>query len=110
MNKYFSFDGLTARSEYWATTIIILVGSVVSGFIGGFFGGVGSSLESSGLVAFGLISMFIGLIACFWASLAVTARRCRDAGITPWWALTLLLPYISIIAIIVFGCIATEEK
>jgi uncharacterized membrane protein YhaH (DUF805 family) len=40
---------------------------------------------------------------------AVTYRRCRDIQINPWFALTLLVPTINIIAIIVFGILPKGE-
>ena len=110
MNKYFSFDGLTTRSDYWATLIIIFLASVVFGFIGGFSSTRGELTDNSALVFSGLLTMFIGLVACGFANLALVARRCRDAGLSPWWTLVMIIPYVSIVASIVFGCIPTENK
>lgn len=110
MTKYFSFEGLTARSEYWATVIVILICSIISGFIGGYSSSVGTMTADSALIVLGAFAMVIGLVVCVWANLALTARRCRDAGLSPWWTVVMVIPYISIIATIVFGCLPTENK
>lgn len=103
--KYFEFIGTSSRSEYWAINLIsylvflpilLIVGFIVS--VGGFTG-----------VIVGLLLIFLGGIAITWLALAVTVRRCRDAGLNPWFTLTVLLPYIAVIPIIIFGCIPKKE-
>jgi len=43
-----------------------------------------------------------------WAVIATTVRRCRDAGISPWFAGTILIPWFAIIPFIVFGCLKSD--
>jgi uncharacterized membrane protein YhaH (DUF805 family) len=63
----------------------------------------------AGIVLGVLIMMVFGVIT-IWLDLATAVRRCRDAGINPWFVLTILIPYLGWIAVIVFGCIASESK
>ena len=98
VKEYFNFNGDATRQEYWAVIIISIIAMVI-GFI---------ALEDSSTIA-----IFVGLgiiVATIWAILATTVRRLRDAGLSIWWILVTLVPYIGTIATIVFGCIASKEK
>ena len=52
-------------------------------------------------VMFGIVFMLGTAVALTWLVFAVTVRRCRDIGISPWFTLSLLIPYIAIIPFIV---------
>lgn len=105
IKKFLSFEGKSTRSEYWAINLcsyVVLLGA----------GLVSALIIMSGI--FGLISgvlLILGTaIMLAWLVFAVTVRRCRDIGISPWFTLSLLIPYIAIIPFIVFGCLKSEEK
>lgn len=105
IEKYFTFTGKATRSEYWGVNIIaylllipvLLIGAIFT--MGGLIGSV-----IGGLIILG------GVIALTWSVLATTARRCRDAGINPWFAGTIVIPWFAIIPFIVFGCLKTEKS
>lgn len=103
--KYFEFTGRATRSEYWGTNLVaylLLIPVVMLGALftlGGIIGAV-----------VGALIIIAGVISLTWAVLATTARRCRDAGINPWFTLAVLIPYIAIIPWIVFGCLKTEKE
>ncbi len=104
MFKYFSFEGTASRSEYWGVYVL----SVLIGFVVGLTFGVMMAVD----VSFAIVGV-VGLIALavggFWLSLATGARRCREAGISPWWAAALLIPYLGFIVAIVLGCISPDN-
>ena len=56
--------------------------------------------------AFGAFGAFVIVLGACWVQLATVARRCRDAGITAWWCLATFVPWVSYVALIVFGCLA----
>lgn len=97
MTKYFNFNGVAKRQEYWAVIVLsilaIIVGSV-------------ALLDLSGLGTLVALAIFVATI---WAILATTVRRLRDAGLSIWWILTLFIPYVSFVAQIVFGVVGTVE-
>ena len=103
--KYLSFEGRATRSEYWGVYIIsyllllpvLLVGAVLT--MAGMFGSI-----------VGGLLMLAGVVVLTWCILATAARRCRDAGISPWFAGTILIPWLTLIPFIVFGCLKTESK
>jgi uncharacterized membrane protein YhaH (DUF805 family) len=89
----FDFNGVAKRQEYWA----VLIGSIVA------FLFVLVGIEAAplfGLLAFPLL----------WILLATTVRRLRDAGLNVWWVLVIFIPYVSFVAHIVFGVLATKEE
>lgn len=103
--KYFEFNGRATRSEYWGVNIIsyllllpiLLIGAIFT--LGGLMGAV-----------IGGLLILAGVIALTWIIIATTVRRCRDAGISPWFAGTILIPYFALIPWIVFGCLKTEKE
>lgn len=105
MTRYFSFKGTAKRQEYWAVVLILIAISVVGGAVlqGLMFTGVtGLYLGTIGIIAL--------LIAGLWVQLATGARRCRDAGISAWWVLLYLIPYVNFIFMIVIGCLKTNQE
>ena len=97
MKEYFKFDGTAKRQEYWAVILLSIV-AYIAGFV---------VLESGALGALIALAIFI---AALWATLAVTVKRLRDAGLNTWWILAVLIPYVGTIATIVFGVIGSKEN
>jgi len=69
--NYINFSGRTSRKDYWLTVLLLLIVSLVLGAI---------------LQVLCVIWELIILLP----SLAICARRLRDAGFSPWWLLLLL--------------------
>ena len=97
MKDYFKFDGTAKRQEYWAVIVLSIV-AYIAGFI---------VLESGALGA--LLALVI-FVAALWALIAVTVKRLRDAGLSTWWTLAILVPYVGTIATIVFGFISSADN
>jgi uncharacterized membrane protein YhaH (DUF805 family) len=102
--KYFDFAGLATRSEYWGVTVVNFLVMMVVVLIG-----VVIAMAGSVAAFIGGLVIIAACIAGTWVGYAVIARRCRDAGINPWFTLTVLIPYIGFIAFIVFGCLSTVK-
>ena len=96
MKEYFKFEGTAKRQEYWAVILLSIVAYVV-GFI---------ALESGDI---GVLISLVIFIAALWATIAVTVKRLRDAGLNTWWILAILIPYIGTVASIAFGVIGSKE-
>jgi len=97
VKDYFKFNGTAKRQEYWAVIIAAIVAYAV-GFI---------ILDSGSLGVLIALGVFV---AAFWAMLAVTVKRIRDAGLNTWWILAILIPYVGTVASIVFGCIGSAKE
>lgn len=106
MEKYFSFQGVSTRSEYWGVMIIATVLAFVVGFIAGLIMAAGSSLSA----IFGGLLLLATVVASAWVSLATCVRRCRDAGINVWWTAGACVPYVGWIVAIVIGCLKTDAQ
>lgn len=104
MGKYADFHGLASRSEYWAVIILTYITfSITAGLASLFF----LSMDMTG-VFLGLSSLSFLIVIHLGIILATTARRCRDAGINPWWTAVLFVPGLGLIATLVFGIIGTK--
>lgn len=105
IEKYFSFYGRAARSEYWGTQIV----SYIIFFVVAMLAALVSTAGGPSLtIAIGVF-IFLMVIPLTWVIMATTARRCRDAGINPWFTATIFIPYLAIIPWIVFGCLSTVK-
>lgn len=104
VTPYFNFQGKSTRSEYWAVNLFCYVILLLSALVS-----ILSMMSGVLGVIFGIVFMLGSAIALTWLVFAVTVRRCRDIGISPWFTLSLLIPYIAVIPFIVFGCLKSEE-
>ena len=87
MTKILSLQGRASRSEWW---IITITGGVVAQIA--YSIALISGFQQSGpkWMVFAL-AVVVGL-AALWATFAVTARRFRERGDSPWMALLLIVP------------------
>jgi uncharacterized membrane protein YhaH (DUF805 family) len=102
--QYITTEGRATRSEYWGvylSTWLILAIVTVLFFILTLTGMMG--------IVIGSIIMIVTALTLTWAMLATAIRRCKDAGISPWFTLSFLVPYINFIAFIVFGVLNTDK-
>lgn len=91
MTKYFSFNGVATRSEYWVMILIVAAIGIIVG-----------STESVALM------ILVG-IPLVWFQWSTYVRRIRETGNNPWWVLLFLLPVVNVIALIVFGVMKPAE-
>ena len=110
MEKYFKFDGVATRSEYWGVMIIATALAFVAGLFGGFVLGFGGAGGSTLAVILGGLILLATIVISAWATIATCVRRCRDAGINVWWTLGACVPYVGWIVAIVIGCLKTDEQ
>ena len=98
MKEYFSFNGVAKRQEYWAIHIVSILALILAM----------AMLEGAG--ALGALTALIILVGTLWAVLAVTVKRIRDTGLSTWWLLVVLVPYVGTVATIVFGCLSSAKQ
>jgi len=112
--KYFDFKGSASRSEYWGVYLIswALLGLTSSLSFLLFLLSLPFTVVLVGLIGW-IVSLAIicaGSILSCWLWIATTIRRCNDAGINPWFAITILLPPpFGTIPVIVFGCLKSDS-
>jgi uncharacterized membrane protein YhaH (DUF805 family) len=112
--KYFSFTGTASRSEYWGVYLIswALLGLTSSVAFILFVLSLPFTIVVVGLLGW-IVSLAIicaGSVLSCWLWIATTIRRCNDAGISPWFAITIVLPPpLGTIPVIVFGCLKPDD-
>ena len=90
-NHYVDFSGKATRTQFWMFVLWNIIISFVLGLICGIFlkGGAANT-----------IATIYGL-ALLLPSLAISARRLKDAGFTPWLLLLGLIPGIGWIILVI---------
>ena len=88
-SKYFDFSGRTSRKDFWLTWLCLILLGIVIGVV------------TMILPVLLFISWVYGLIILI-PSLAIGARRLRDAGFSPLWLLLLLIGIGALILIILW--------
>lgn len=110
MKNYFSFNGLAKREEYWAVTILAIFVSWIPYVISLVMAGL-VAMANSVLGGFFIFVATVGwLSGLIWAVVATTVRRCRDAGISPFWCLLYFIPVINFWFYIVAGILKSNDQ
>ena len=106
LTQYYKFSGRSTRSQYWGTIILNYFASMTVALIGALM----CSIADGTGALIGLPILVIAFVSYVWIWLAAVYRRCNDAGISTWFTWLAILPYIALIAGIVFGCIPTKAE
>ncbi len=89
-NKYADFEGRARRSEYWYFVLCVIIINVI--------------LNILALLPFvGFLISFVAIIVSLLLlcpGLAVTVRRLHDVGMSGWWLLLGLIPFVGLILLI----------
>ena len=102
MTHYFSFLGQAKRSRYWATIAGVMAASFLCSIL---FEEIIVWVLPAPIVGLLLIALGIALV---WLQLAVATRRCRDARISPFWSILLIVPAINLMALIILGVLPSR--
>ena len=86
-NHYFDFSGRASRQTYWMFILVYVIISVVLTIID----------RSMGM---NVLNMLFSL-AVLLPSLGIAARRLHDTGMSGWWLLLSLIPFLGTIVLII---------
>lgn len=106
--NYAVFRGRASRSEYWYWTLFLMPAGATIGGIAAVF--IGVSFEpalNDGSVFDGLVVLLI--LPFVLPSLAVSVRRLHDVGMSGWFILVTVIPWLGSLAAIVFGLIPGQD-
>ena len=112
LSKYFEFEGVINRSQYWAILVLsflLYLGSVFVGAMAWSFIYIllGFSLENfDELVKIIYVPLFLVLA---WIWLAAGAKRCRDMDVSPLWLILWCLPWVGFFTVILFGVLPSKD-
>ena len=106
LKPYADFSGYTSRKEFWLSYVAMLVASIgLTGFVLLLMAVAG---VSGGLIATVLCSIVgLGLLV---PGIAIGVRRLRDAGLSPWFMLVVLVPGLGALALLVMFCLPTKYE
>ena len=99
LKKYATFEGRSPRRAFWYFYLVILLISLAL------------ALPSViwDLKIF-LVFLVIFSFAMIIPYVSVSVRRLHDAGMSGWWFLISLIPYVGVIMFLVMGCLKSEPK
>jgi uncharacterized membrane protein YhaH (DUF805 family) len=81
MGSYFSANGRISRKTYWLNWLLPVIGlQIVAAVLDVLF----SPVDPSSGERIGIFGALLALIL-FWPSIAMTAKRLHDRGMTGWW-------------------------
>ena len=113
-NNYSRVDGRMHRGEFWWFTLansLILYG--VGGFliyaVNGFSGATGNPFGNP-LETIVTIIFFIYFLAIFLPSLSAQVRRLHDVGLSGWFLLLYLIPYLGAIIILIIDIVPSSPR
>lgn len=104
----FSLRGRRKRLPYFlamAVSTVIFVAAVNTGEP--FMAAVEYTSDDATLIAG--FACFVVMMTALWVQVCVSAQRCRDAGISAWWAVCALPPIISLVLFVALLFAHTEE-
>ena len=98
MKQLFDFTRAVNRGEFWTVQIVaVLLQFMLLSFI------------QPGVGPGGAVVIVIAMLALLIIALANLVCRIRDTGNNVLWVLACFIPYIGLIAWIVFGCLETKK-
>ena len=103
---YADFSGVTSRKKFWLCYVAMIVASI--GLTGLVLLLMAVAGVSGGLIATILCSIVgLGMVV---PGLAISVRRLRDAGLSPWLLLVSLVPGLGALALLVMYCLPTKYE
>jgi uncharacterized membrane protein YhaH (DUF805 family)/cold shock CspA family protein len=107
--NYANFRGRARRKEYCGYVLLYIIAAMVIGTVALFLDGSAGNLDGgeTPVVTLGLFGLLV--LATFIPSLAVTIRRIHDIGLSGWFWLLGLIPYIGWLIILVFALVPSQK-
>ncbi len=112
-NIYFSFQGKMRRKEYWFALIpIIIIANILGYYLGKEYAYMDAYPLSESNSSMGLSLMLIFVLSVFLVvgKLFIAAKRCADMGISKFWGLVVVIPFIGDIFALIIGLIPSKES
>jgi len=108
-SNYANFRGRARRKEYWGyvlfyTILLLIVFGIGIALDGGAGNLVGQEIPTATIMLGGLF-----LLATFIPGLALVVRRQHDIGLSGWFYLLILLPYVGGLIVFVFTLIPSQK-
>ncbi len=110
-SNYVNFRERARRKEYWGFYLFWMLAAIGLALLGlmidGSIGNLGSTSSYGPIASLTLPGLFV--LATFLPALAITIRRQHDIGLSGWFYLLILIPYIGGMIIFVFSLIPSQK-
>lgn len=107
--NYVNFQGRARRKEYWGYFLFWLIACVVIIIVGLLIDDRLHNLTPNKTPVVSLVAGGLFALATFLPSLAMVIRRQHDIGLSGWFYLLILIPYIGGLIIFVFSLIPSQK-
>jgi uncharacterized membrane protein YhaH (DUF805 family)/cold shock CspA family protein len=105
--NYFNFRGRARRKEYWGFALFGILAFAALSLAGMALDGAMGNMDAP-YVTILLLGLFVlGMII---PSISVTVRRIHDIGLSGWFYLLVLLPYVGWLILFVFALIPSQAR
>lgn len=108
-DNYVNFHGRARRKEYWGYYLFWLIACAVIAVIGVVIDGGMDNLDGYETPVATLVGVGLFGLATFLPGLAMVVRRQHDIGLSGWFYLLILIPYIGSLIIFVFSLIPSQK-
>lgn len=108
-DNYVNFHGRARRKEYWGYYLFWLIACAVVAVIGVAIDGGMDNLDGYETPVATLVGVGLFGLATFLPGLAMVVRRQHDIGLSGWFYLLILIPYIGGLIIFVFSLIPSQK-
>ncbi len=55
------------------------------------------------------LAWMVWTLPFLWIGVSMTVRRAFDSRVSPWWALSILVPFVNLLAMLIFACLPSRE-
>lgn len=104
--KYARFSGYTSVKEFWLTYVALMVASMAAGGLALLLMGAAGM---PGMIA-GIVLESLFALAIIIPGFALTCRRLRDGGFSPWLILLSLISAIGTLILLVMCCLPSKQQ
>lgn len=108
--NYVNFRSRARRKEYWGFYLFWAISAVALSTVGfgidGLLGNLDAGLEEP-VAGFALPGLFV--LATLLPGIAMTVRRIHDLGLSGWFCLLMLLPYVGGLITLVFSLLPSQK-
>ena len=106
VHHYADFTGRATRKQYWLFQLWMLMFLAIFFYISYMIAQSRLPAYSQTVLGFGFLFILFGL---FMPGLSLSVRRLHDAGLSGWWVLVQLIPYLGGLLFLVFMLLTSER-
>lgn len=108
-SNYANFRGRARRKEYWGFYLFWIAFFVLAAVAGLVADSAAGNLDIYGEIPVGVVIAIVGFVlVTFIPCVAITVRRQHDIGLSGWFFLLILVPYVGNLIVFVFSLIPSQ--